>query len=77
MRIGLAESDDKLNAILKTIGVNECCTLVFTVLFYIFIKTSLLILIILLFYIHKNSLEQKVHQKQSWLVMITSHIMHL
>lgn len=31
MRIGAAESDDKLNAILKTMGVNECCTLVFTV----------------------------------------------
>jgi len=31
MRIGSAESDDKLNAILKTMGVNECCTLVFTV----------------------------------------------
>ncbi|XP_025204987.1 very long-chain-fatty-acid--CoA ligase bubblegum-like [Melanaphis sacchari] len=30
MRIGLAESDEKLNAILKTMGVNECCTLVFT-----------------------------------------------
>jgi len=30
MRIGAAESDDKLNAILKTMGVNECCTLVFT-----------------------------------------------
>ncbi|VVC43722.1 Hypothetical protein CINCED_3A003159 [Cinara cedri] len=30
MRIGSAESDDKLNAVLKTMGVNECCTLVFT-----------------------------------------------
>jgi len=31
MRIGSAESDEKLNAVLKTMGVNECCTLVFTV----------------------------------------------
>lgn len=32
MRIGSAESDDKLNTVLKTMGVNECCTLVFTVI---------------------------------------------
>ncbi|XP_043283437.1 very long-chain-fatty-acid--CoA ligase bubblegum-like isoform X2 [Venturia canescens] len=28
--IGRAESDDKLDAVLKTIGANECCTLVYT-----------------------------------------------
>lgn len=38
MRIGAAESDDKLNAVLKTMGVNECCTLVFTVIFNICIN---------------------------------------
>ncbi|XP_033328653.2 acyl-CoA synthetase bubblegum family member 1 isoform X1 [Megalopta genalis] len=30
IKMGEAESDDKLNAVLKTIGVNECCTLVYT-----------------------------------------------
>lgn len=31
IKIGEAESDDKLNEILKRIATNECCTLVFTV----------------------------------------------
>ncbi|XP_076668613.1 acyl-CoA synthetase bubblegum family member 1 isoform X3 [Andrena cerasifolii] len=30
MQMGEAESDDKLNEVLKKIGVNECCTLVYT-----------------------------------------------
>lgn len=30
IKIGESESDDKLNEVLKTIGVNECCTLVYT-----------------------------------------------
>ncbi|XP_050542997.1 long-chain-fatty-acid--CoA ligase ACSBG2-like isoform X2 [Daktulosphaira vitifoliae] len=30
MRIGSAENDDQLNQILKSMGVNECCTLVYT-----------------------------------------------
>ncbi|XP_050431822.1 very long-chain-fatty-acid--CoA ligase bubblegum [Adelges cooleyi] len=30
MRIGAAETDDNLNQVLKSMGVNECCTLVFT-----------------------------------------------
>ncbi|KAK2580669.1 hypothetical protein KPH14_007772 [Odynerus spinipes] len=30
LEIGKQESDDKLEAVLKTIGVNECCTLVYT-----------------------------------------------
>ncbi|XP_014609244.1 PREDICTED: long-chain-fatty-acid--CoA ligase ACSBG2 isoform X1 [Polistes canadensis] len=30
LEIGKQESDDKLESILKTIGVNECCTLVYT-----------------------------------------------
>lgn len=31
IKIGEAESDDKLNEVLKKIAVNQCCTLVFTV----------------------------------------------
>jgi long-chain-fatty-acid--CoA ligase ACSBG len=31
LEIGKKESDDKLLSVLKTIGVNECCTLVYTV----------------------------------------------
>lgn len=31
LEIGKAESDDKLEGILRTIGANECCTLVYTV----------------------------------------------
>ena len=31
LEIGKKESEDKLENILKTIGVNECCTLVYTV----------------------------------------------
>lgn len=30
LKIGESESEDKLNEVLKTIGVNECCTLVYT-----------------------------------------------
>ncbi|XP_020293396.1 very long-chain-fatty-acid--CoA ligase bubblegum [Pseudomyrmex gracilis] len=30
LEIGKKESDDKLQSVLKTIGVNECCTLVYT-----------------------------------------------
>ncbi|XP_043283439.1 long-chain-fatty-acid--CoA ligase ACSBG2-like isoform X2 [Venturia canescens] len=30
LQIGKAESDTQLNAVLKTIGANECCTLVYT-----------------------------------------------
>ncbi|XP_012264154.1 very long-chain-fatty-acid--CoA ligase bubblegum isoform X2 [Athalia rosae] len=30
LQIGRSESDDKLDAVLKTIAINECCTLVFT-----------------------------------------------
>ncbi|CAL7946117.1 unnamed protein product [Xylocopa violacea] len=30
LEIGAAEPDDKLNEVLKTIGVNECCTIVYT-----------------------------------------------
>ncbi|XP_076751867.1 acyl-CoA synthetase bubblegum family member 1 isoform X2 [Xylocopa sonorina] len=30
LKIGAAESDDKLNEVLKTIAVNECCTIVYT-----------------------------------------------
>ncbi|XP_015430862.1 PREDICTED: very long-chain-fatty-acid--CoA ligase bubblegum isoform X1 [Dufourea novaeangliae] len=30
LKIGEKEPDDKLNAVLRTIGVNECCTLVYT-----------------------------------------------
>ncbi|XP_011500028.1 PREDICTED: very long-chain-fatty-acid--CoA ligase bubblegum-like isoform X2 [Ceratosolen solmsi marchali] len=30
LEIGKKESDDKLDSILKTIGINECCTLVYT-----------------------------------------------
>ncbi|XP_063995713.1 very long-chain-fatty-acid--CoA ligase bubblegum isoform X2 [Diachasmimorpha longicaudata] len=30
LALGKAESDDKLEAVLKTLGVNECCTLVYT-----------------------------------------------
>lgn len=31
LEIGKKESDDKLDSVLKTIGINECCTLVYTV----------------------------------------------
>ncbi|XP_076657735.1 acyl-CoA synthetase bubblegum family member 1 isoform X1 [Halictus rubicundus] len=30
IKIGESESDDKLNGVLKTVAVNECCTLVYT-----------------------------------------------
>ncbi|XP_014203362.1 very long-chain-fatty-acid--CoA ligase bubblegum isoform X2 [Copidosoma floridanum] len=30
IEIGEKQSDDKLNAVLRTIGINECCTLVYT-----------------------------------------------
>ena len=31
LEIGKKEADDKLDSILRSMGVNECCTLVYTV----------------------------------------------
>jgi len=31
MKMGCEEPDTQLNSVLKTIGVNECCSLIFTV----------------------------------------------
>lgn len=75
MKIGSAESDDKLNSVLKSMGVNECCTLVFTVIIIYEVKYLLYYLIVV--FIYTNSRELKVHQKQSWLAMITSLTMHI
>ena len=36
LKIGEKQSDDDLENVLKTIGVNECCTLVYTVRFFYF-----------------------------------------
>lgn len=33
LEIGKKESDDRLNSVLKSIAINDCCTLVYTVSF--------------------------------------------
>lgn len=54
MKIGSTESDDKLNNVLKSMGVNECCTLVYTVIIICEVKYLLYYLIIILcFYLYK------------------------
>ena len=57
MNIGKNETDEALNEVLKTLAINECCTLVFTVINIIFSINYLLVKLInnILFELVRNS----------------------